>query len=69
MASTQPKTKGETMARRNTSTETWIVIYSDHDMGAKDGTILRKTKTDAKRAVSILKQCGYRDVSFKQWTK
>lgn len=51
------------------TTETWIVIYSDHDMGAKDGTMLRKTKTDAKRSATLLTQCGYLTVSFKQWTK
>jgi hypothetical protein len=51
------------------TTATWMVEYSNHDMGCPDGHMLRKTASDAKRAAKLMKECGYNTTSYRQWTK
>ena len=51
------------------NTATWMVSYANHDMGSPGGNMLRKTKVDALRSKRLLRQCGYLEVTVKQWTK
>jgi len=60
--------KGETMTTQS-KTATWIVEYSDHDCGSKGGHFLRKTEARAKRSAELMKGCGYRETTYRQWTR
>lgn len=51
------------------TTATWVVEYSDHDMGAKGGSMIRKNEKDAKRTQRLLGECGYQTVTVRQFTK
>ena len=51
------------------TTATWIVEYSDHDCGAKGGSMIRKTEKIANRTARLMRECGYQTVTVRQWTK
>ena len=50
-------------------TATWVVEYSDHDCGAQSGHFIRKSEKDAKRSADLMRQCGYRETSYRQFTR
>lgn len=52
-----------------TTTETWVVEYSEHDCGSRSGHLIRKSEKDAQRTARLLKECGYAKVTFRQYTK
>lgn len=66
MRKTAPNTKGEKMTNSN---KTWLVEYSDHDMGCKGGYFLRPSKERADKSARLMKECGYQTTSVRQWTK
>lgn len=60
-------TKNAKSAEKST-TETWMVICTNHDYGAQDVSFIRKSKEDAERSARLFRQCGYQ-VEVKQFTK
>jgi hypothetical protein len=56
------------MKSRN-ATRTWVVEYSDHDAGSAGGHMIRRTRKDAERTARLLKGCGYRKTSVRQFTR
>ncbi len=51
------------------ATATWVVVCSNHDRGSADVNFIRKTQKDAERSADLFRQCGYRTVQVKQFTR
>jgi hypothetical protein len=56
-----------TATKNYSTTATWSVICKDHDCGAADVDFIRKTEKDAERSANLFRQCGYRNVTVKQF--
>lgn len=65
-----PADEGIQAGRRDAmgSTERWIVEYGDHDCGSPSGTMVRRTEEHAKRSAKLMKECGYRQTSYRKFT-
>jgi hypothetical protein len=50
-------------------TATWAVLCKNHDHGAADVDFVRKTEKDAERSANLFRQCGYKTVEVKRYTR
>lgn len=51
------------------TTARWIVDCRKHDCGAQDVHFIRKTEKDAERSARLFRQCGYQEVTVRQFSK
>lgn len=58
-----------TATQNESTTATWSVICKDHDCGAANVDFVRKSEKDAERSARLFRQCGYKTVEVRRYTR